>query len=249
MQIGNGSIYKMNPMRQWGGNTLHNDYIQNRFASVIWRARAFGILHSVPCATQPPYSAILAQKGGDLASRNVVAGEGTLSGPGVSLGLAHAASLTGQGTISAASLSMIIRMVADLTASGTITGAAMVGSLSLAADLVGQGELGSALALIVWMTADLLGISVTEGNLTGLVHMSCDISSSGDVVTAQSCAAAVWSALASAYNEDGTMGDKMNSASAAGDPWTALLEDYTDDASFGAFVKKLLTTGKFLGLK
>jgi len=31
--------------------------------------------------------------------------------------------------------------------------------------------------------------------------------------------------------------------------WTGIMANYTDNATFGAFIKKLLTTGKFIGLK
>ena len=244
MQIGNGSIYRMNPMTQCGGITLHNNYLQNQNPSVIWRARTFGKLNSVPSATEPPYSCILAQKGGDLASRNVIRTEAILAGPAISLGLACAASLTGQGEISAASLSLIIQLIADLTASGEITSASLVGSLSLAADLVGQGDLDGALALIVWMAAELSGAGDADGsNLTGLGNMSCDITSQGEVVTAQACAAAVWNAIATSYNETGSMGQKLNSAAAGGVDYNALAEAVWDAEVSG---RTVLQAGKIL---
>jgi hypothetical protein len=43
-------------------------------------------------------------------------------------------------------------------------------------------------------------------------------------ITNDSVAAAVWSALAAAYNEAGSMGEKLNGAGTAGDPWTAVIE-------------------------
>ena len=62
-------------------------------------------------------------------------------------------------------------------------------------------------------------------------------------------AQAVLNAGATDYNIDGTIGNKINSAGTSGDPWSGVMSGYTDNATFGAFVKKLLTTGKFLGLK
>jgi hypothetical protein len=84
---------------------------------------------------------------------------------------------------------------------------------------------------------------------TAKAGISSDITVSGDLVTAEACAAAVWSALAASFNEVGTMGEKMNDAGAAGNPWAALLADNTTTATFGEFVQKLLTTNKFIGLK
>ena len=43
-------------------------------------------------------------------------------------------------------------------------------------------------------------------------------------ITNESVAAAVWSALAAAYNDAGTMGEKLNGAGSAGNPWTEVIE-------------------------
>ena len=40
----------------------------------------------------------------------------------------------------------------------------------------------------------------------------------------QNLASAVWSALATANNEPGTMGEKLNDAGAAANPWTEVIE-------------------------
>lgn len=69
-------------------------------------------------------------------------------------------------------------------------------------------------------------------------------SGSSSTLTAQQCAEAVWSALASNYTVAGTMGKLMT-----GDPWTKEIADYTDDSTYGVLVKKLLTTNKFIALK
>jgi hypothetical protein len=95
----------------------------------------------------------------------------------------------------------------------------------MAADLAGSGDIDGSLGLIAWVVANLIGhgdldLSVVRSDM----YMGASITSAGDLVTAASCAAAVWSALASAFDVVGTMGNKLNSAGSAGDPWTALVD-------------------------
>jgi len=60
----------------------------------------------------------------------------------------------------------------------------------------------------------------------------------------------VWNALVSEYDESGSMGEAMGAAGTAGDPWTTELPgSYTGEQAGNIIGKKLLTTGKFLGLK
>lgn len=235
-------------MLNHGGIAYVNSYNVPRPPVVRELARSYGPKSSIPRGTQQPYSFIMAQSCGCLASYRMIIGEGELSITSLSMGKAISAGLSGSGTITSASLSMIIQFLADLVGATTLSGS-MVGKLEMAADLAGQGDLDSALSLIAWCVSNMIGSGEAAGTLRGDGYMSADITASGDLVTAASCAAAVWSALAAAYNDPGTMGNKMNSAASAGDPWTGLLENYTDDATFGAFVKKLLTTSKFIGLK
>lgn len=121
----------------------------------------------------------------------------------------------------------------------------------LSGSLTGEGELVTPiLKAIAWCIADLLGEGDADGSdLRSDGYMSANITSAGSLVTAQSCAAAVWSALAEMYTEDGTMGKAMSAAGSAGDPWSGILASYTDDATFGAFIKKLLTLDNFMALR
>lgn len=68
---------------------------------------------------------------------------------------------------------------------------------------------------------------------------------SESVLTTDSIAAAVWSALASEYTQPNTTGSKLNSTSAGGVDLSALAEAILSDARF----KRVLTTGNFLALK
>ena len=61
---------------------------------------------------------------------------------------------------------------------------------------------------------------------------------------------AVWDAAVADHLTAGTTGKALSDAGGAGNPWSALITGNTDAGTFGELVgKKLLTVGKFLGLK
>jgi hypothetical protein len=53
--------------------------------------------------------------------------------------------------------------------------------------------------------------------------MMADISATGDLLTAQKVAEAVWSSIASDFNKPTTMGEKLNDAGGASNPWSVEL--------------------------
>ena len=177
-----------------------------------------------------------------------ISGAGILEGL-MTLPIGMSSSIVGEGAVVANMVGLAILLVA-LEGEGALD-ADFRAMAQLATGLTGDGDLvNPTLKAIAWCVADLLGEGTADGsNLRGDCYMASDITVSGDLVTAQSCAAAVWNAIAAAYNDDGTMGKAMNSAGTAGDPWTGIMAGYTDDATFGAFVKKLLTTNGFFGLR
>jgi hypothetical protein len=59
----------------------------------------------------------------------------------------------------------------------------------------------------------------------------------------------VGGATAADNNQAGTMGEKLNDAGSAGNPWAAELTSNNTEGTFGWLAQKLLTVGKFLGLK
>lgn len=160
------------------------------------------------------------------------------------------AKLEGSGGITSASLIGLILLLASLEGRGVIA-PDLKFPAKFSALLEGESEIAAALLKgIAWCVADIIGEGTLDGSDSrSKMFMKASITSTGEIVTAQSCAAAVWNTLATAYNESGTMGNKMNSAASSGDPWTGVMDNYTDDATFGAFVKKLLTTNGFFGLR
>lgn len=79
-------------------------------------------------------------------------------------------------------------------------------------------------------------VSVRSNNSAGLVNLNL--------------ASAIWDELLAGHLTAGTTGKALNDAGAAGNPWSTSVVGNTDAGTFGELVgKKLLTIGKFLGLK
>jgi hypothetical protein len=130
-----------------------------------------------------------------------------------------------------------------LTAEGAIV-ATVKGEGSATLTIDGEAD-GMAFAWLVASAqitveaeAPPLGVGWVEGTTEDL-----------EGVTPAAIAAQVWNSSAASFNESGTMGNKLNAAGTAGDPWTAQTDDYTTPGTMGYWVKKLLSVGKFLGLK
>lgn len=196
-----------------------------------------------------------------------LAGEGDFAGSG-QLGLNAEASLSGSGDIASATASLILYAVASLAGVGALTASAratlaaaaslagsgdinatggLIQSLSAVASLAGSGDLAGALGALAGLSALVEGEGGATGStLTASGSMAASINVTGDLLSTANVGAAVWNALATAFNVPGTMGNKLNSASAAGDPWTADLPGTYPAGSAGAIVGALPLIEKLL---
>jgi hypothetical protein len=183
-----------------------------------------------------------AMTSGGVGSANLLAGSGGLT-LGIAGGLNGVAPLVGAGDITAAQGSLILSAVAALIGSGALTAdltaqanatAALVGAgditaatgqlaqiLEAVAALAGSGTLSSAvLGALAGMVADLTGGGAVSAALPfASAAASADLVVTGSGLSTANVGAAVWSALATANNDAGTMGEKVNNAASAGDPW------------------------------
>jgi len=201
---------------------------------------------SFPTGTQQPYSWLLPLKGGELSSTTGISGVGGITANMLS-GKFMTADLAGSGSIASA-MSLISSMTATLAGSGTLTGDMKL-TLAMAANLAGSGSISAAMNMLIPLVASLSGSGSLSGNLKGNARMEATIYVNSGTATTQELVAAIWSALASDYNESGTMGQKLNGAGSAGDPWTTDLSSYNTDGTAGKRLKDTLSTGKFLALK
>lgn len=77
--------------------------------------------------------------------------------------------------------------------------------------------------------------------------MSADIYVSAAEASVQEMVYAVWNAIASDYNNSGTMGNKLNGAGSAGDPWTTDLSSYNTEGTAGKKLKDLKNAKLLVG--
>jgi hypothetical protein len=96
---------------------------------------------------------------------------------------------------------------------------------------------------------NLVGANSNLGDVVNLNSVSVRAANSAGL-TEPDMAAAVWNALVANHLTAGTTGKALSDAGAAGNPWGSPITGNTTAGTFGELVgKKLLTVGKFLGLK
>lgn len=202
-------------------------------------------LSSKPAGARHPVAWQMPQKSGGLASRNNThitfddTANAVLGLPAQgSTTITFSETATGGLIVSGSGSASI-----TFDAQGTILSIAS-GSGSATIELSGTALIGALAGLSGDSTITLTPTAAIKavGYLSGLSTNETEFS-------ANALAQAVWQALASDYNDTGTMGELLNNAGAGGNPWDALLSANNDPGTFGERVQKLLTTAKFLGLK
>lgn len=136
------------------------------------------------------------------------------------LALELMAMLGGEGGIDAAG-GLIVNLLATLAGSGGITSAQMQAFLSLVATISGAGGVIATGAGIGSLLSELIGSGGAAGVATGLGSMGANLRGYGDL-TPEGLRDAVWSAIASQYDEPGSMGQKLNNSASGGVDYTAL---------------------------
>lgn len=213
--------------------------------------------NSRPEGTEPPYSYFPARTGGSLSSYGKAYGDSDMVGHLV-LGKALSSTLTGGGTISAASLSLVVQLAATMAANGEISAAQLQAISSLSATLAGSGTISAAqMGAIVQMASTLAGNgTISAATMRGILSMSASLTVSDvsgivvvGAVSKQEIAQEVLTSQIADYSSPGNVAKGIENASSAGNPWSAPLSSNNTPGTFGAFVQKLLTIGKFLGLK
>ena len=257
MLLQNLSIFNENPLSVTGGGPYqHNTSSwtrrwgtsRNRFAG----EGGFSQKCAVPDGYNPHYSPEPAIKDGGIASHMQILAEGDFaSAPNLAGGKNAVVAIAGLGQFTNAEGSLITQLVAALAGSGEITDALLLGKLDAVAALAGSGDITAALGAMADLVADLTGEgTITNALFEGYGSMSATIYVNQSEATVTQIVDGVWNALVAEYDESGSMGEAMGAAGTAGDPWTTELPGaYSGDQAGNIIGKKLLTTGKFLGLK
>jgi hypothetical protein len=151
-----------------------------------------------------------------------LSGSGEITAGVLQLTVGMVAELVGNGHVDCA-VDLMIFLAAELQGLGSADSSTLESIAQMASGLAGSGTVTTAeIKTIAEFIADIIGSGNITSEMTGKCFMDSTITSAGEVVTAQSCAQAVWSAVAAAFNEPGTTGNKLNTASTGGVDMEAL---------------------------
>ena len=210
MLLGNNSVLTKNPGRAFGGPTVSAEP-GNWGKSGPSRGRFFpanvvtnpNYKYGTPNGYRPPYSWVIAQKNGGMASINNLNGTGTLSITSLAGGLNAVANLSGSGSLSGVA-QLIVSAVATLSGSGTLS-ATLRGTLNASANLAGSGSLTASLKALANAIATINGAGSVDATIRAIGNMEAEITPY-TALSPENLASSVWNSLAEEYEADGTMG-------------------------------------------
>lgn len=177
--LGNYSVILKNPFTPIGGTQVSNCRSafgasgQNRQRYYADTAEGLPLTASLATGTEPPYSVLLAYKGGELSSTTMISGTAELTSA-ASQGINIVSTIAGTGTIDTAGLSLVTSMIATLEGTGALTGS-MVGTIQMAATLAGSGDISGALSMLSGLVATLAGTGAIDSDLKGKLFMEATI--------------------------------------------------------------------------
>lgn len=227
--LGNYSVIMKNPFTPIGGTQVSN--VRSAFNSSGQNKQRYyadtdglPLTASLPTGTEPPFSYLLAYKGGEMSSTTQINGTSEFTITSLALGKALESALAGVGTVDTAGLSLVTSMIAALAGTGQVTGS-MVGTIQMAADLAGSGNITGSLGMLSGMFANLAGTGAISADLKGKLSMAATIYVNEGAATIDQIVEEVVQALV-----DLGLGGGLT-------------------AEEHAQLMKTLTTSKFLGLK
>lgn len=258
--IGNYSVLNKSNTRYSNGTSTAGAYAGNTRSNWNNPTQQFAkVNNSFPARTSIPQGYGLGEAytkprtSGGLAS--FLSGSGSLAAGGISARLSDA-TMSGSGDL-VGSLGAIVQAASAMSGSGSMT--SNLGILSnVTSSLSGSGSLAANLSATVALNSSLSGSGSIASNLKGTGSLAASIIiGATDPLSAENLANAVWNEDLSTYNVANSAGKKVNDLSGGGASlsdiedavWNAPLADHTTSGTFGWFIKKLLTVGKFLGLK
>lgn len=240
MLLGNYNVFNKNPGHAVGGPT--DPTLRHKLGS--WMMFYHGDSNVAGETNKsafnngyiPPYSYVLSPKAGGLSTFYQLNGSGTLSAS-AQQGINLLSDMIGEGTL-VSNLSLVVSLVSSMAGIGGLS-ASMVGTINMSASLIGSGDMEGGLSLLANCIANMTGTGSVTSALRGDMYMSADIYVSQAEASVQEMVYAVWNAIASSFNESGTMGNKLNGAGSAGDPWSTDLDSYTTAGTAGKKLKEL----------
>lgn len=209
----------------------------------------FSPTSAIPSGSLSPQSWIMPQKPGNMASQtdsfmNISKLDMTLI-PAYNLLFSSSSSIT----ITNAQIDQIVAMLVNagmtLSSVQAILSGAANGTMNASGSItVTNAQCGAIIDFLAQGNCSM----TPNVFLNALANMACEIGGPTPL-SPEGLAQAVWESKTLDYTESGTMGKAVTDAGSAGNPWGAPLVGNSAPGTFGGFVQKLLTVGKFLGLK
>jgi hypothetical protein len=230
--IGNGMLIDKVPITRLG---MHwNAQLQPGRLPGATSSDNLGPLAALPTGYYNPHGWMLPRKGGSLRA-GLVSGSGNAAASAQS-GYNIDANVTGSGDVTTALLGLIVSILASISGSGGVTSATTEALTSLMASITGSGSATAIGQGLADLAAALEGEGAINPNNTALMDVAATIRGYSDL-TPEGIRDNVWGALASSYNNAGTMGAKLNTASSGGVDLNALAEAVWE------YVDRTLTAG------
>lgn len=204
---------------------------------------------SVPDGSLHPQSYVMPQKPGNMSSKTDVnikiINQNTQLIPAYNLLFSSSSSIT----ITSAQLDQIVAMLVNTGMSITTAQAILAGAANLevngsASISITNAQCGAIIDFLINNSCSL----TPNMFLTALADMQCEIGGPTPL-SPEGLAKAVWDENILDHLNPGSTGKALSDAGSAGNPWSAPLAGNNTIGTFGWLVQKLLTVGKFLGLK
>ena len=220
---GNRSVLHKSPGRFLNGGPGIMRSAFNKHGMQRNAFQAYSPLSATPLGHLSPSAWVLPKTAGGMSSRNVtrlaLSGAGAIVG-GVTSPASAALTFTvanaaGQLIVSGSGAASFAASVADALATASINGSGAA-SFTVTAAPAQLGALADGAGIASFTVTGTL-IPYAIGHMEGSTE-------DASVLTTQSIATAVWSALAAVSNDAGTMGAKLNTASSGGVDYAALAD-------------------------
>ena len=244
--VGNYSVLNKTPGRFSGASVSHVRSNFNSNASMRNSFLHFGKLTARPLGHYPPYAWSMPMTIGAMSSFTQSNSE--LS---ISVSMAGGRNLEGLSSLSLINTNAQLDQIVTFIASSLMqfsTNAQLNASVNLQASAILQiATVANIQAIVDALASSSMAITPSV-ILSALAHMNAQAGGPTEL-SPEGLAAAIWAQDISDYTSSGTAGRKLNDAGSAGNPWDALLVANNTTGTFGQLIQKLLTVGKFLGLK
>ena len=200
--LGNYTVLAKSPGRFIGGvveaGARSNFNKQGQSRGIYFGQFRFDQFNGTPNGYVPPYSWVIPQIGGGMATYRGIIGTGSAAGGNLAGGLNGTAGLMGSGTINSAAMTLLIYGTAAITGGGSMTaaitaignavsavtgnaalGANLSGAISASGALTGSGTLSASVVGGIFATACITGSGVLAAQITGLIQALASVSGSG----------------------------------------------------------------------